>query len=92
MDATWDECALFANVSVSSLYLWLKEEPGLRERLEELRNKPFLKARSTLMKSLDETDGAQWYMERKKKKEFGKNMDVTSDGNELKGIVYLPQK
>jgi hypothetical protein len=83
IDATIEEMAFYADVSKQSLYTWFKSEPELKERLDALRQKPFLKARQTLVKDLENPAGAQWYMERKAKKEFGKNMDITSDGKQL---------
>ena len=81
--------ALFAGISKSSLYNWLSSVDGLKERLDELKNEPFLKARRTLVNDLDKTDTAKWYMERKKKKEFGANLDMTSKGESF-GVIVLP--
>ena len=88
IDATWEECAFYANISVSCLYNWLESVEGLRERLEALRNKPVLKARQTIINSLEVPKDAQWYLERKRKKEFGSSLDLTS-GNEKLNIQLV---
>ena len=83
MDATWEECSLFAGISPATLYNWMESIDGLRERLEALRARPLLKARQTIVDALDDPRHAQWYVERKAKKEFGSNIDVTTDGKAL---------
>lgn len=84
MDCTMPEIALFANVSVSSLYNWMESDPKFKERLEELRANPILKARSTIVKGLNQADNAKWYLERKAKKEFAQRQEMTgADGKDL---------
>jgi predicted DNA-binding protein YlxM (UPF0122 family) len=83
MDCTIEEIALYANVSRQALYNWFNSFPELKERVDTLRNDPFLKARSTIIKALSNPDHAFRYMERKKKFEFGPNVDVTTMGEKL---------
>lgn len=91
LDCTMPEIALFANVSVSSLYNWMESDPVFKQRLEELRNSPVLKARTTIVEKLDQADTAKWYLERKKKSEFAQRTetDLTSGGLPITGIINI---
>jgi hypothetical protein len=83
LDATWEEMAFFAGISKSTLYNWLDTIPGLRERLDELREEPVLKARQTVVSALSDPNHAFRYLEKKKRKEFGNSMDLTTGGEKL---------
>ena len=84
MDCSVPEMALWANVSRASVYNWLKDDPEWASRIDDLRAKPFLKARNTIIGDLDKTETAKWYMERKKKLEFAARTEHTgADGKEL---------
>lgn len=82
-DCSVSEMCLYANISRNTYYEWMKEKPGLSDRLEQLRFTPFLKARNTIIKALDNPQYAFEYMKRKKRKEFGDNMDHTTDGKPM---------
>lgn len=83
LDGSVEEACFFADISRKTYYEWIKEKPELGDRFEELRQNPFLKARRTIVNSLDNPQSAQWYMTRKKKMEFGDNVDVTSGGKPI---------
>lgn len=83
LDGSIEEACCYANISRQTYYNWIKEFPEMNEQFDRLRQRPFLKARQTVVKSLDNPDFAFRYLERKKKKEFGSNVDITSDGKEL---------
>lgn len=87
MDATWPECALFANISVRTLMYWLDSVEGLRDRLQELRENPMLKARTTILNSLDDPKNAQWYAERKNKKEFAQKVETEHSGEVKVNVI-----
>jgi hypothetical protein len=89
IDAQWEEMAFYAGISKGTLYNWLESVDGLKDRLNELRAKPILKARQTVVSNCDEPGGARWYLERKLKKEFGPNIDMTTDGQKLQNPVLL---
>ncbi len=88
MDCTMPEIALYAGVSQSSIYNWMESDPKLKARLEELRATPFLKARRTVMDSLSEAKDAQWYLERKNKKEFAQKGELEGLGDGK--VLVLP--
>lgn len=70
LDATIEEIALWAGVHRSTLYRWMQDDEGLRDRIEELRQKPILKARNTVVSALSDPNHAFRYLERKRSKEF----------------------
>lgn len=84
LDGSVEEMAYYAGVHRDTLYLWLKQDKEFSDRIQELRERPVLKARQTIVKSLDTPDGAKWYLERKKKLEFSTRSEHTgADGKDL---------
>ncbi len=84
MDCTVSESCLFAGISRDTYYTWIKEFPALADRFETLRDHPVLKARSTIVKALDNVGTSQWYIERKRKGEFTSRQEHTgADGQPL---------
>jgi hypothetical protein len=83
IDGTVEEACFYAEISKQTYYNWIKEFPEMAERFDALRQRPFLKARQTIVKALDDPNHAFKYLERKKKKEFGVNMDITTDGEKV---------
>lgn len=77
LGGTDTEACMYADISHQTLYNYQKEFPEFVERKEALKEKPFLKARRTIIESLDDPNHAFKFMERKKKQEFGNNIDVT---------------
>lgn len=79
IDGSIEEACFFADIATSTYYLWVKENPELSERFNRLRNNPVLKARKTVNDKLGESyQNAMDYLKRKKKIEFGDNVDVTT--------------
>ena len=85
IDASVKEACYYADISTDTFYRWIKEYPKLSYKLERLREKPVLKARQTVVKSLDQPDYAFKYLERKKKDEFSPRQELTGkDGESIK--------
>ena len=86
IDASVKEACYYADISTDTFYRWIKEYPKLSYKLERLREKPVLKARQTVVKSLDNPDYAFKYLERKKEKdEFSPRQELTGkDGESIK--------
>lgn len=84
MDCSIEEVCLMANISKQTFYNWQNSFPELKERFDLLRATPFLKARDTIIKSLDNPQHAFEYMKRKKKNEFSERLEQTgADGKDL---------
>lgn len=84
LDGSVKEMAYYCDVSHQTIYNWFEEDPGLFDRVERLRERPILKARQTISKSLETPQGAQWYLSRKNKSEFSERIEQTGkDGKDL---------
>jgi transposase-like protein len=82
-DATVEEACTHAGVSRNTFYVWLKKHPEFQDVIDTLRQTPTLKARQTVVKSLEDPNHAFRYLERKRRREFGANVDLTTDGKAL---------
>lgn len=83
LDGSVEEMAYYAGVHKDTVYAWLAEDKEFSDRIQSLRNRPVLKARQTINKALDDPNHAFKYVERKRRKEFGVNVDVTTEGKAL---------
>jgi hypothetical protein len=62
------EAACFkANITKQSYYNWVKSFPDMAEHFNALREKPILKALTTINDNLTKEDTAKWYLERRMK-------------------------
>lgn len=87
IDATVEEACFYAGISRDTYYRWIKFWPKLAEKYDRLRQKPMLKARQTIVNSLDNPDYAFKYAERKKKNEFSLRTEISGpDGEKIEGI------
>lgn len=78
LDGSVEEMAYYAGVHPDSIYAWMKDDKDFSDRIKALRERPILKARQTVVKSLDVPQSAQWYIERKKKLEFSTRTESTN--------------
>lgn len=83
LDGSVEEMALYAGIAYSTVYDYIREHPAFALRLAQLRETPILKARQTIVRALGEPGHAFKYMEKKRRKEFGNAIDITSDGKQL---------
>lgn len=84
LDASVEEMAYYCGVSKQTIYNWFKEDPELFDEIERLRQKPVLAARqAAVKKATDSYQNAMDYLKRKRKLEFGDNIDLTSGGDKL---------
>lgn len=83
----------------TTLSKWVVEDAALSMKLEGWENFVNTASRQALVNSIlgdkekkvaPDLENAKWWLERKNKKEFGRNMDVTSDGEGLNitGVTY----
>ena len=71
IDGSIEEACYYADISIQTYYNLVKKNPELLEGFERLRNKPILKARNTIVASLNDPNHAFKYVEKKRRKEFG---------------------
>lgn len=86
MDCPIVEAILHANISYQTYYNWIEKNPKMKKRFEELRNRPYLLARTTINKAIQQNPQYAFeYMKRKKKDEFSERSELTGkDGGDLK--------
>lgn len=76
LDGSVAEMAFYAGIHPDSIYAKLKDDKAFSDRIGGLRERPVLKARETIVKSLGDPNHAFRYMEKKRKKEFGPTLEV----------------
>ena len=80
-DCSIEEMCLHSGISASTYHRWTKENPKLKERINELRNAPTLLARKTVNKKLSENyQNAMDYLKRKRKSEFSERLEADRSG------------
>lgn len=80
---TDQEACNYAEITPDQLYYYTREiSPEFQARKEALKEKPILKAKQTIVKSLDQPEHAKWYLERKAKHEFSARSELTGEGGE----------
>ena len=93
MGFTDEEACLYANISKQTLYDYCKKHLEYTDRKEGLKNHPKLLAKINIynaLKNNEKVDDSKWYAERKMKKEFGANVDITTEGKQLpQSIINL---
>lgn len=72
---TDEEACAYAKIPTSTFYEYQKRHPDFLEEKERLKKEPVLKAKHTVVKSLDDIQNAQWYLERKARDEFSKRVE-----------------
>ncbi len=85
LGGTDEEACFYADIGKTTLYNYQQEHPEFVERKEALKQRPFLKARQTFVKALDDPHYAVEYLRRKKKAEFSDRTEMT--GAEGKDMV-----
>lgn len=89
LDGSVAEMAYYADVHVDTIYAYMAQNKDFSERIAKLREKPVLMARQRVIKGVNESyANAIDYLKRKKRLEFGDNIDVTTLGKELPQPIY----
>lgn len=92
IDGSIAEACFYADISQQTYFNFVKRFPRYVERFNALRERPYLKARQTIVKALDDPNHAFRYMERKKKKEFGNTVDLTTNGKDLPSPIMQVER
>lgn len=84
LDGSVAEMAYYADVHVDTIYAYMAENKAFSERIAKLREKPVLMARQRVIKGVNESySNAIDYLKRKKRLEFGDNIDLTTKGERI---------
>ena len=76
--ASYREASFYAGISEKTLKNYISRDPELLPQIEQWRSEPILKAKQTIINSLDQPRVAQWYLERKAQ-DFKPKQDISSD-------------
>ena len=68
-------CA-YAGISRDTYYRWLKEWPQLSDRLDDLREKPIMKAKRTIVSQLNDVSVAFKYLEKENPEDYGDRIKI----------------
>ena len=80
--ASDEEACAFAQISHTTLYTYQNEHEEFLEQKQQWKKDPILKAKMTVVKSLNDVKDAQWYLERKVKEDdyWCNQFSIVSDG------------
>jgi hypothetical protein len=70
-------CA-YVSLNRVTFYAYIKKHPEFLNRINDLKQRPVLKARKTIYENLNEPGTAKWFLERKLRDEFGDNKEATA--------------
>ena len=87
IDGSVEEACYYADISKQCLYNWYEDDPKFKIKVDRLRQRPVLKARQEVIKGLNCYSNAMDYLKRKKKLEFGDNIDVSTLGESLQPVL-----
>lgn len=83
LGCTNEEACFYAEISKSTFYDFIKENPEFSERFNDLKSYEKIKARMVVHNALkhNDKDMAKWYLERKVKDEFSTKQEITGNIN-----------
>ncbi len=85
------EACFYAGISKQTYFRWMKENPELSDRLEDLRQKPFLHARRTIISRLDDVNVAFKFLEKEKPDEYGERLNMQHSVEIAQGGALHPE-
>lgn len=84
------EACLYAEIGLQTLYDYQKKNPEYSEQKRTFKAHPILKARKTVFENLGEVKTAQWYLEKKRPKEFGLKAVVKTESGLMRNYIPKP--
>lgn len=92
LGCTDEEACAYAGIATATLYNYQNNNPEFLEEKEQLKQEPVLKARETVVNSLDDVETAKWYLQRKAKKEFSNVLvDINNDNRSINIVKDDPR-
>ncbi len=88
---TDEEACIYADIKPDNLYEYCRKNPEFSKRKEQLKRKPILKAKNTIISNLDDPKIAQWYLERKSKEEFSSRQELSVEGEAIQPVFVLQE-
>ena len=65
------ECCAFCDISRELLYKLIRNDKIFHDKMLKAKEHPFLMAKQTVMKSMGKFETAKWYLEKRRRDEFG---------------------
>lgn len=87
MGATDEEACVYADIHPATLYRYQQDNPDYCEEKKAWKQNPVMKARRTVVDSLDKLENAKWYLGKKRKDEFDESSGEAGDGTVTINIV-----
>jgi len=84
------EACVYANIANQTLYNYQLGNPEFLEQKMTFKAYPLIKARKTIFDNLGDTKTAQWYLERKCRKEFGLRAVVKAESGSMRNSMPKP--
>lgn len=85
--ATDEQACFFAGISRTALHNYEKQYPDFRNRKQDLKEKPVLKALKIVYQSLDDVNVAKWFLERKHPEFMPKSKSTLEGGLMLGHLI-----
>ena len=84
------EACLYADIAKGTLYDYINKNPEFWTKREELKKHPWIRAKTNILKSINEWDvnDSKWYLERKSRDEFSLKIE-TDNKTELSWNVSI---
>ena len=84
IDGTQEEACSVAGITKAQFDYFVEKHPIFSDIMGACRELPNIKARTTVNNNLNKVDCAFKYLEKKRKKEFGNALDLTSGGEAIR--------
>ena len=93
VDASINQSCYYAGIARSTYYEWMKEYPGLADRLADLRERRPLKANQNITAAIEAGDIniSKWESEKKEPEKYGDKMKIEHSGSIMSGDVAHPE-
>lgn len=88
-DCPDEEAMTNAGISIDQLNYFKEKHPNFYQIKLRCKEIPTLRARGTVINSLDNPDHAFKYLEKKRKKEFGNALDLTTGGEKITALTEI---
>src|SRR5438067_109491 len=84
------EACAYAQIDDATLYKYQRQHPEYIKIKDGYKRNPYLKAKATIYKNLENPKIAKWWLERKLKDEFSTKQEIAVSNDSDKPLFYLP--
>jgi hypothetical protein len=93
IDASVSQTCYYAGISRKTYYEWMKNNPELSDRLDDLRERRPLQANRNITAAIEAGDLAisKWELEKKEPEKYGDKIKIEHSGSIMSGDVAHPE-